>query len=511
MIFDVPPGRLRIDRTGRIVAATAADRCYLSGGSVGEVVVDGRARQPELVRIAGDADEVDLELDGGDGLQLSVRHTVAAGWGWRIRLANATDHELAVDQVRLDLTVGDRMVAHPVAAGAEAELVIRPDDGSGPILAGRLLTGGIAEISDAGLLTGPLRLSAGAGFVITWQWTWYDDVARLIERRRGVVPWPSVRTVGEPIDLRSNPDAALIVPDDLIGAGGMLQASGGEITELMADRPARFPIEERSARGTVRFDLGWAPAAEWVIAERIQHFPAPAPAGPAGSTADGILLHRSLSAGTAADPDEAAELLELIIGGLLDDGPATGLDATLLCVEHHRTGVRDLLEAAVDWLLRCDRIDPGLGFAVTQACLARVIRGQPIAPIIQHAGSLAATVPQQPELPLDGRGIAELELLAAIHRTVEQPSPAFRSRLRAAGPHLGSGEVAPARPALAAADQAALIAVIRFAEEQAAAAVGRDWAAPPSVLAEAAAGILLDEVAATATAETLAWLALAQL
>ncbi|GAB3762962.1 hypothetical protein GCM10028864_54890 [Microlunatus parietis] len=511
MIFDVPPGRLRIDQTGRIVAATAGDHRYLSGGGVGEVIIGGRARQPELTRIAGDADEVDLELDAGDGLEISVRHTVAAGWGWRIRLANATQQELAVDQVRLDLAVGEQMIGHPIAAGAEAELVIRPGDGGGPILAGRLTTGAIAEITDAGLLTGPLRLPAGAGFVITWQWTWYADAARLLERRRGVVPWPTVRTVGEPIDLRSDPDAALIVPDDLIGVDGTLPGPAGQITELVADRAARFPIEERSARGTVRFSLGWAPAAEWVIAERIQHFPAPAPAGPAGTTADGILLHRALSAGTAADPDDAAELLELIVGALLDDGPATGLDATLLCIEHHRTGSRDLLEVAVDWLLRCDRIDPGLGFAVTQACLARVIRGQAIAPIIQHAGTLAAAVPGRPDLPLDGRGIAELELLAAIHRTLEQPSPAFRARLRAAGPYLGSGEVAPARPALAATDQAALIAVVRFAEEQAAAAVGRDWAAPPSVLAEAAAGILLDEVAETASTETLAWLALAQL
>lgn len=511
MIFDVPPGRLRIDRTGRIVAATAGDHRYLAGGGVGEVVIDGRARQPDLVRLAGDADEVDLELDAGDGLEISVRHTVAAGWGWRIRLANATQHELAVDQVRLDLTLGEQMVGHPIAAGAEAELVIRPGDGSGPILAGRLLTGAITEITDTGLLTGPLLLPPGAGFVITWQWTWYADVARLIERRRGVVPWPTVRTVGEPIDLRSDPDAALIVPDDLIGVDGTLPGPGGQITELVADRPARFPIEERSARGTVRFELGWAPPAESVMAERAERFPAPAPTGPAGSTADGILLHRTLSAGTAADPDEAAELLELITGGLLDDGPATALDATLLCIEHHRTGSRELLEVAVDWLLRCDRVDPGLGIAVTQACLARVIRGQAIAPIIQHAGSLAAALPEQPEVPLNGPGIAELELLAAVHRTVEQPSLAFRARLRAAGPYLGSGEVAPARPALAETDQAALIAVIRFAEEQAAAAIGRDWAAPPSVLAEAAAGILLDQVADSASSETLAWLALAQL
>lgn len=507
--FDVPPGRLDVDDEGRIVAARAGDRSYLSGGSVGEVIIDGRARRPAVTRVAIDEDEIEIDLDAGSGLIIGVRHSFAAGWGWRIRLSNDSPDELAVDAVRLDLAAGEEMVAHPNAAGAEAELVIRPADGDGPILAGRLATGSIAEITDQGLITGPLVLPPGAGFVVTWQWTWYADVARLRERRRGLVPWPAVRTVGEPIDLRGDPDAALIVPEELLGADGMMRGPGGELTELVSVEAGRYRIEERSARGTVTFDLGWAPPLEPVLGEWADRLPpVTGPGAAARTAADGIVLHMALSAGTATDPDGATDALELITAGLVEAGARTGLDATLLCLEHHRTGERDPLDTAFDWILSCDRIDPGLGFAVTQACLARVIRGQSITGLIDRAGTLAGTIPEQPALPLDAHGIAELELLAAIHRNLEHPSPAFRARLRAAGPYLYSGEVAPARPGLATETRAALVAVLRFADEQASIAVGQDWADSPSALAEAAAAYLLDEVADTATSETLAWLAL---
>ncbi len=509
MIFEVPPGRLDVDDDGRIVAALAGDRSYLSGGSVGEVIIAGRSHRPTVARLAVDEDEIDVDLTAGDGLTLAVRHALAVGWGWRVRLSNDSAADLAVDAVRLDLKLGEEMVGHPIAAGAEAELVIRPRDGAGPILAGRLVTGSIAEITDTGLITGPLRLRPGAGYVLTWQWSWYDDVARLTERRRGIVPWPAVRTVGEPIDLRGDPDAALIVPDDLIGVDGMMRGPGGELTELMSDRAGRFRIEERSARGTVTFDLGWTAPMEQALGERVDRFPpATGPDAAALSAADGIVLHMALSAGTATDPDQATDALEVITAGLVDAGPRTGLDATLLCLEHHRTGERDPLDLAVDWILCRDQIDPGLGFAVTQACLARVIRGQSITGIIERAGALAGAIPDRPTLPLDARGVAELELLAAIHRNLERPSPAFRSRLQAAGPYLCSGETAPARPALDTERRAALVAVLRFADEQATIAVGRDWAAAPSALAEVAAGYLLDEVADAASSETLAWLAL---
>ncbi len=509
MIFEVPPGRLDVDDGGRIVAALAGDRSYLSGGSVGEVIIAGRPHQPTVARLAVDEDEIDVDLAAGDGLTLAVRHSFAVGWGWRIRLSNDSPDELAVDSVRLDLTLGAEMVGHPIAAGSEAELVIRPRDGEGPILAGRLVTGSVAEITETGLITGPLRLPPGAGYVLTWQWNWYDDVARLIERRRGIVPWPTVRTVGEPIDLRGDPDAALIVPDDLLGAGGMMRGPGGELTELVSDQAGRYRIEERSARGTVTFDLGWAAPVEQALGERVDRFArATGPEAAALSAADGIVLHLALGAGTATDPDRATDALEVITAGLVDAGPRTGLDATLLCLEHHRTGERDPLDLAVTWILSCDRVDPGLGFAVTQACLARVIRGQSISGIIDRAGALAAAIPDRPTLPLDAAGVAELELLAAIHRNLERPSPAFRSRLRAAGPYLGSGEVAPARPALDTERRAALVAVLRFADEQAAVAIGRDWAAAPSALAEVAAAYLLDEIADTGSSETLAWLAL---
>lgn len=509
MIFDVPPGRLDVDDQGRITAVRAGDRRYLSGGVVGEVIIGGRTVLPTVTRVAVDDDEVEVDLDAGDGLTIAVRHSFAAGWGWRVRLSNDSAAELIIDAARLDLAVGPEMVAHPIAAAAEAELVIRPAAGDGPILAGRLATGSIAEITDQGLITGPLLLPAGAGFVLTWQWTWYDDVARLTERRRGIVPWPAVRTVGEPIDLRGDPDAALMVPDDLIGAGGMMRGPGGELTELVSDQPGRYRIEERSARGTVTFDLGWAPPLESVLGRRADRLPPITGPGLAARTAaDGIVLHMALSAGTATDPDEATDALELITAGLLEDGPRTGLDATLLCLEHHRTGERDPLDLAANWILTRDRIEPGLGFAVTQACLARVIRGQSITGLIDRAATLAGTIEERPALPLDAHGIAELELLAAIHRNLERPAPAFRSRLRAAGPYLGSGEVAPARPALDTEHRAARVAVLRFADEQAAIAVGRDWAASPSALAEAAAAYLLGEAADSATSVTLAWLAL---
>lgn len=506
MRFSVPPGRLEVDDGGRIGAVTAGRRRYLSGGGVAEVIIAGEARRPTPGRVALDADEVETEAELA-GLTVGIRHTFAAGWGWRVRLANATAAELIIDEVALDLRPEPGMIAHPTAAGAEAELIIRPADGSGPILAGRLAGGAIAEITTAGPRTGPIRLAPGAAYVLTWQWTWYEDVARLAERRRGMVPWPAVRTIGEPIDLRGDPDAALIVPEDLSGADGTIRAPDGELTELIAGRPGSYPIEERSARGTVTFRLGWAPPLDQVLAERADRLPA---AGRASAEA-GIVLQSALNAGAAADPDLAVDTLEITAAELVEAGPDVGMAAVLLCLEHLRTGDPEPLRAAVDWILSRDRIEPGLGLAVTQACLARVVRGEPIAPIIERAGALAAAVPERPTLPLDETGIAEVELLAALHRNLDRPAPALRNRLLAAGPYLGTGEVGPPTPALPAEDQAALIAAVLFAGEQAPSLVGRAWAASPTALAESAIPpLLLSADGAAPSDRTLAWLALAR-
>lgn len=510
--FDVPPGQLDVDESGAITAVTAGGHQYLTGGGVSEVIIAGEPIRPSVERVALDADEIDIDLAAA-GLSIAVRHAFAAGWGWRVRIANSTDHELIIDAAQLDLEMCDRMIGHPVAAGAEAELIIRPGDGSGPILAGRLQTGAITEITVRGPVVGPLRLPPGAGYVLTWQWTWYTDVARLLERRRGIVPWPTVRPVGEPVDLRGDPDAALIVPDDLIRPEESVQVPGGTITELFAERPGRYAIEERSARGTVAFSLGWTRPLERVLLERADQTSVGAGPTTAGlGTGQGIVLHAALTSGTASDPDDVEDALDLITGELADTGPRTGLDATLLTLEHHRTGDLDPLAAAVDWILHTDRVHPGLGFAVTQACLARVVRGEPIAAIIERATSLAAEISDPPRLPLDADGIAELELLAAIHRNIERPAPQLQTRLLAAGPQLSSGAVGPPRPPLDAEVQAALIATVLFAGEQAPALASRAWAEAPAVLAETAIPpLLLADDTDTLTSNTLAWLALSQL
>lgn len=560
---------LTVDETGRMISV--ADRRhlarpYLACVDLEPAVVDGKTG-PWLDRAVGvDEDEIDVTMRHRDSLDVNLRHSLSTGWTTRLLLVNTGAQSLVVDRLPLRVRPAAGQLVSALAAGSRICWAAQAADGHGPLLTARLTSGAVMGIEPEHLEFGGLRLTPGQRYVAQLRW-------ELLATPRSVVVGPgrdvllarTVYEVDESALLPDDPDAALVVPDEV--AVDSVEEADFSGREIFCVSSGRHQIELRSAEGDVRWDLSWVRP----LVAQLQTWADTMLARPRTSAGvvsiedlpSAIVLQAALGVGGLEDTDDAADALDLLTARLLDD-PETGRDADLLSAlyllgEHGRTGDLDAFDAAVTrvetLLVRLDRAGPGLGLAVLRMVLATASTelgssaASRVARLVAQAVSMAAPYPgrggdEDPgadgepgegSVPsVDGvQQAAELELLLAVQPLLP-PEPADHGRMselvRTLGAVLGGGLPGRLLQPPPVAEHAYLVAVLRMLPEDGYPAVTRSWGAPPTLMAQQATLQVLDRLTlapavgadpivgepiagidpGSATAYAAAWLALVQ-
>ena len=95
-----------------------------------------------------------------------------------------------------------------------------------------------------------------------------------------------------------------------------------------------------------------------------------------------LAVQQALLAGRIDDPYPAEDALDLFMARALDQPSGDPFLVSLACAESGRTGADEPLDAAARWLQDQQALIPGLGMAVSQASLMRVLRGFEVQPLI---------------------------------------------------------------------------------------------------------------------------------
>jgi hypothetical protein len=132
---------------------------------------------------------------------------------------------------------------------------------------------------------------------------------------------------------------------------------------------------------------------------------------------------------------------------------------------------------------------PGLGLAATQLCLALLLAGRPVAPVLQHLAALAATADRPPQAgPLVAQtSLLELEVVSTARVVPGDAtgSARVRDRVAALGAGWGAGLTGRAVRPVPVDQLAHLCAVLALLPEPAAAAHRTRWGCTAHVLAAA--------------------------
>lgn len=416
-------------------------------------------------RVVVDSDEVEVERSGG-GLRTVVRHAVEPGWTVRVVLANESDAELVLEQVRLGWCAAEGTVVTALAAGARAAYAVEPADGDGPVLVGQLRSGAQPGVDADALLIGPLVLAPHHRWSAVWRWEVVPDARRVTA---GDLPRTTWLDLGQTVVLPGGPDVAVVAP-------GLEVESEDDRVEVAAHEPATSVVELRSARGTAGYALTWAPDLDDLVDRRARSVLA-GPTTPAGTVrlagADaGLVVQDALARRAAGPPDELADALELLAGDLveqLDEARNEGRDAggvdpvTLgfLAGEADRTADAALLGAAMRLFLETTAPAPGLGLAGAGLALALVRSGGPATEVVGHLAALRAGAgPSEGVRALDEAGLELALLLRPRDAVADEPVLAALRRLGASlGVGLPGRVVPPRRPARVA-YAAALLALV---------------------------------------------------
>ena len=490
----VVPGPVELQAPGLVVrlvdgaveAVTSADGgvTWLAGsGTVTAWTPDGPVPlgPPE---VGVDVDEVETARHGG-GLRVVVRHGVEQGWTVRLLLANESDVELRLEQVRVGWCAAPRHVVTALAAGAEAAYAVQPADGDGPVLVGRLRSGSQAGVDADGLLLGPLVLAPGHRRAVAWRWEVVPDARRV---PAGELPATTWLDLDRSVVLPGGPDVAVVAPD--------LQVEvEDDRVEVAALEARTATVELRSARGTTAYALTWAPELDDLVDDAVRGLLA-GPTTPAGtprlSDADaGLVVQDALARQAGGAPDELVDALELLAGelvdrltGSVDDAPSPPavdpVELAFLGREADRTGDDTLLDAAVRSLLTVVAPVPGLGLAGTGLALALVRAGRPAAEVVAHL----TTLRPRPGTPVAEAGLELALLLRARDAPADGPTLAALRRL---GAGLGAGlpgRVVPPSPVVAVAYASTLLGLV---DEPTGQRLRQGWGITASELARRAA------------------------
>ncbi len=377
-----------VDSTGAISAVEHAGQplsSYLSLGLPTDPAIDWVRTD-----LAVDTDEVESTRADASGLGITVRHTFVAGWQVRCVLANSGKLPRSV-RLQIPLEVGPECVASAVAEGSEAELLVQPEHGRGPILAGRLRRGSIDRIGERALISSPLTLEPGSRFVLSWEWGWLPSASAYVRKRPTIHPLATIVVRGAVVSVPGGPDVALVMADDLA-----VERGDPDSYELSAADPVGTQIELRSARGVRRLGLAWTPTPAELLRQVATDLLA-APRGPVGvvvlaGLAAALTVQWALATEALDARDDAGDALDLFTARLDATDSDRALAALYLCGEYERSGDHDLLEAATRQVLDARQPKWGLGLAATRICLARVALGLSARPITDQLMVLASSL-----------------------------------------------------------------------------------------------------------------------
>lgn len=476
-----------LDATGVVTSVrhrVGGGAAYLS--SLGDVVVrTGGSTVPwSAPEVALDVDEVEVVRRSGD-LRLVVRHSFAAGWGLRVTLSNAGTEPRSLEDVLLSWRLPSGRPAWALAAGATGSVAVLPADGVGPLLGGVLRVGSVQRIDDAGLHVGPVVLEPRARYVEQWHLDFHASPRAFERLVQAEVPRRLDITLDEVVTLTADEDAALV-----LDAGLHAETVRGQL-ELTALTAGRYEVESRSARGVTRYELGVADPLQTTLGDAASAVLA-GPRTGAGTLriADvdaALVVQHALTRGVQPDDQFAAEDgLDLFGSRLSEDGPYDPRTIAFLCGEHTRTSDPEPLAWATRGVLSAPRPEPGLGVAATRVCLARLLVGRPVAPVVDHLRALAAEAAVAPATDPRREQAALLELEVV---TMPQPGPipvGVLARTVALAGWLGAGLRGRAVPPLPLDDLGHLATVLALLPESVDVELGRRWGARAHELARRA-------------------------
>lgn len=500
-----------LDGTATAVLPGAPPALLVTGGLLvhaddGHPLLSGR---PE---VRADEDEVELAWSTG-ALGLVVRHTFSAGWGIRVALASRDEPVDLADPLLTWRVPADRP-AWALAAGAAGSYAVLPADGTGPLLGGVLRSGALPAVDAAGLRLGPVRLAAGSRYVVQWQWDLHPGPRSLSRGRHPQVPRRLDLTPDEAVVVDAGEDEALVLPDGL-----EVERSRGQV-ELSSWTPGRYPVELRAARGTTSYELRvGAPLDDLMAARALAALEQPRTAAGVVRLPDvdaALAVQRALAAAVLPDVELAEEALDLWTARLPEDDALEPRTVGHLCGEHTRTGDPALLERAEQALLAARAPAPGLGLAATQLCLALLLAGRPVAPVLQHLAGLAVAADREPlagPLP-EQAALLELEVVTTARSgPVGTGAGAARvqQRVAALGGWLGAGLPGRAVQPLPLDQLAHLCAVLALLPESAAGVHHSRWGCTAHELAAGGRASVLERAGwedGPAAGPALSWLLL---
>lgn len=529
MIFSSGSGAITFDASGQVTSVAHRDRpqlSYLSGLTVGTLSVAGRRLPLEPPETSADLDEVEFAYSCPGALRLVVRHTFAAGWGVRLALSSLADRPQLVDRVELALRCDPGCVAWAAAMGDTGAYAVARADGTSPLLGGQLRLGALERVTGTGLELGGIELQPGGRYVVQLKWDWYDSPRSFGLRQPPESPSSLFVFTGESVQLDVTDDVAVVAPADVAAS-----QVGGRL-ELTSELPGRYPFELRSARGTTRFELEWvAPVQDQLAQRAVEALARPRSASGVvklAGVADALVVQHLLGSAGLADPEDAAEALDLFTARLRGTGGLSSLETAYLCREYDRNGDLDLLAEARDAVLAHASSAPGLGMAATQLCLGLIVSGQPVSPVLDHLVQLVHRL-DEADVPLPGAagasaGAAALELVtvtsAGPGASGFTPGPVEVSLgVTSLGLQLGGGMCGEAVSPLPVAQLSHLIAVLQLLPDGVSAQHQTIWGCSAHALAARSVPALLARLQTTPNnsaladlhgiAEAHAWLVLA--
>ena len=420
--FPLRAFRVAFDDAGRTEVSSPArpGQPVLTGLEIGALQRAGEPVPGDAEPVQFDDDEIEQRWTAPGLASVVVRHSFVGGWRTRVVLAELSGQPWTAS-LRLGVQPGPGVRPWSWATGTHGVLALLADDPACSVL--HVRTGpSPAPVSAlaGGLGLGPYRLTAGERVVASFEWAsarWAREVTSRLASTWPVLPrWSTVAT-GEEIWLPADPDAALVLPNELE------TTDLGDRQAVTSEVPGRYRVELRSARGSTALELAWAPPLPQFLSSVAERILA-APSGPAGvvglpDLAGAVVVQRAARIVGFPSAIAAADALDQFTARFDDDCPDRALGAIYLAGEYDRLGDLELIARAAELIARVREPVPGLGMALIRTAIAAVLAGRPSGPgprlTALDPGSLAGL-----EILLATRPAAApdagAELAAGLHR-----------------------------------------------------------------------------------------------